>query len=206
MRGKYVLESLLPVEKKEEILKLYRNHIKKGKKLHSASLNNYLNTAAICYKASFGNKTNSLSAEQMYKKWADGRDCGMLEIKNKKSKKEFKNWLDNKSHCGGHPFEIVFSWQGHGIHLYPPYAKKPFFTLSVTDYRYTKLFLEMVRTLIKNRIPFIALELESVLDYLCGESYFSVNTYDKHYIFYSPEKKKILKYIEWDEPNILKGK
>lgn len=85
VRGKYVLVNLLPAEKKGKILKLYNDHLKREEKLHCASLNDYLNTVALCYKASFGNKTDSLSAEQMYKKWADGRDCGMLEIKNKKS-------------------------------------------------------------------------------------------------------------------------
>jgi hypothetical protein len=55
------------------------------------SENDYLNTVAICYRAIFGSKTDGLSAEQMYRKWADGRDCGMLEIKDKKSKKEFNH-------------------------------------------------------------------------------------------------------------------
>lgn len=204
--GKYVLENLLPAEKKAKILKLYNDHLKREEKLHCISLNDYLNTAALCYKASFGNKTNSLSAEQMYKKWSDGRDCGMLEIKNKKSSKDFNYWLNNKSHCGGHPFEIVYSWHGHGIHLFPPYQNKPYFTLTVTNYNYAMSFLEMIKTLIRNRTPFKAHELEIVLSYLSGESYFTVNVYDKHCIFYCAENRKLFKYIEWDKPNLLKWK
>ncbi|GFP35728.1 hypothetical protein HKBW3S43_01517, partial [Candidatus Hakubella thermalkaliphila] len=196
--GKYVLEDLLSIEKKKEILKLYRGHVKKGKRSRGVSLNDYLNTAVLCYKASFGSKTNGLTAEQMYRKWADGRDCGMLEIRNKKSKEDFSNWLDKESHCGGHPFEIVFSWHGHGIHLFPPYPKKPYFTLGVTDYMFAMPFLEMVEVLIRNRLPFKAQELESVLDYLSGESYFTVNIYDRHCIFYAPEDRKLLRHIEWD--------
>lgn len=204
--GKYVLEDLLPIEKKEEILKLYREYVKKEKRSRAVSLNDYLNTAVLCYRAAFRNKTDGLTAEQMYRKWADGRDCGMLEIKDRKSRKDFGHWLDNKSYCGGHPFEIVFSWHGHGIHLFPPYPKKPYFTLRVTDYMYAMLFLEMLRALIQNRIPFKAHELKGVLDYLSGESYFTVNGYAEHHIFYTPEDRKLLKHIEWDNPRILKWK
>jgi hypothetical protein len=68
---------------------------------------------------------------------------------------------------------------------------------------YALAFLEMVKEFIKNRIPFKAHELEGVLDYLSGESYFTVNAYDEHYIFYSYEDRKLLRHIEWDEPKIL---
>lgn len=204
--GKYILENPLSCELKEEMLKLYGDHIKKGETLHSVSLNDYLNTAALCYKASFGDKTKGLTAEQMYRKWADGRDYGMLEIKNKKSKEIFSRWFNNKSHCGGHPFEIVFSWHDHGIHLIPPYPDNPYFTLRVTDYMYVTPFLEMVKSLIRNRIPFKAHELKKVLDYLSGESYFTVNAYDIHNIFYTHDSRKLFKHIKWDDPKMLKWK
>jgi hypothetical protein len=204
--GKYILENLLPIEKKEEILQLYEDHVKRGKKSHGVSLSDYLNTAALCYRVAFGSKTNELTNEQMYRKWADGRDCGMLSIKNKKSKKDFSRWLANKARCGGHPFEIVFSWHGHGIHLFPPDMYSPYFALRVTNHMYALAFLEMVKTLVKNKIPFKANKLEGVLDYLSGESYFTVNTYDEHYIFYSHEHRKSLRHIEWDTLNMLKWK
>ena len=201
--GKYVLEDLFPCDKKQEILALYRNYIKRERKAHGVSLNDYLDTAAICYRAAFGGKTDDLSPEQMYRRWADGRDCGMLEIGNKKSKKAFSYWLDNKSHCGGHPFEIVFSWIEHGIHLYPPYPDRSYFSLRVTNYMYAIPFLEMVKALIQNEILFRANDIEDVLNYLSGESYFTVNDYDKHYIFYSGDR-KLLRHIEWDEPRMVK--
>lgn len=204
--GRYVLENLLPAEGKKKILKLYGNHVQMGTTSRGVSLNDYLNTAALCYKASFGGKTKGLTAEQMYRKWADNRDCGMLEIRNKKSHADFSSWLNHKSHCGGHPFEIVFSWHSHGIHLYPPRAETPHYKLRVTNYMYALSFLEMVKALIRNRIPFEAHELDSVLDYLSGESYFTVNTYDKHSISYDPSDRKLVKHIEWDAPNVLTWK
>lgn len=201
--GKYVLEDLFSCDKKDEILALYRDYIENEKKSYRISLNDYLDTAAISYRAAFGRKTSGLSPDQMYRKWADGRDCGMLEIVNKKSKKAFGHWLDTKSRCGGHPFEIVFSWIEHGIHLYPPSPDRPYFSLRVTNYMYAILFLKMVKALIQNKIPFEANEIEDVLNYLSGESYFTVNDYDKHYIFYSGDR-KLLRHIEWDEPRMVK--
>lgn len=91
--GKYVLEDLLPIEKKEEILKLYGDYVKRSKKSCGVSLIDYLNAAALCYRAAFGSKTNGLIAEQMYKSWTDGRDCGMLKIKNKTSAELFSKNL-----------------------------------------------------------------------------------------------------------------
>ena len=207
MLGKYVLGDLLPAEEKNEILKLYEEHVQKDKKSLGISLHDYLNVAAICYKT-FGNcnKIKGLTAEKMYRKWADGRDCGMLKIESKKSKEEFNNWLKSGSHCGGHPFEIVFSWREHGIHLFPPNEKNPYFILSVTDYMYARPFLAMTKTMIRNRVPFRVHDLKSVLDYLSGESYFSVNGYGIHNIFYSPADRKLLRHIKWDEPKILKWK
>jgi hypothetical protein len=128
----------------------------------------------------------------------------MLEIKNKESKEVFNHWLNTKANCGGHPFEIVFSWHGHGIHLFPPYPDNPYFTLRVTNYVYAPVFMEMIKALIRKGVPFVSHELKDVLDYLCGESYFTVNAYAEHFIFYSHKDRKLLKHIEWDNLNMLK--
>lgn len=204
--GKYVLEKLMSSGKKEGIAKLYCDHLQKAITTVDISLDDYLDIAALCYRACFGRKTGGLSAEQMYKKWADGRDCGMLEIQNRKSKKEFARWLDHKSHCGGHPFEIVFSWIDHGIHLFPPRQERPYFTLRVSNYAYAMRFLDMVMALIRKQVPFRAHELERVLDYLSGDTYFSVNTYSQHFIYYNSEYKKLLKHIKWDDPAVVAWK
>ena len=37
----------------------------------------------------FGDKAKDLLPEQMYKSWADGGDCGMLEIKERESQECF---------------------------------------------------------------------------------------------------------------------
>ncbi|OGJ20651.1 hypothetical protein A3K73_05755 [Candidatus Pacearchaeota archaeon RBG_13_36_9] len=205
IKGKYVLEKLMPAKEKARILESYRKHLEKNLETEKISLNDYLNTAAICYKSSF-KKARKMSPLEMYKKWADGRHSGMLEIKDSSSREEFSYW--QKHHLpGGHPFEIVFSWHEHGIHLYPPYEGEPFYSLRVTNYSYAPVFIQMLKSLIKNKVPFRAEQLNEILDYLTGETYFTVNDYDKLRFTYSPskeDKRRYFKHIAWDGIKIVK--
>ena len=204
--GKYVMKKVLLEKEKKEILERYDKHVNAVKPSYPISLKKYLGATSVCYKAAFGEKTKNMSPVRRYKKWADGRDCGMLEIKNPESKKEFAYWLKHKSYCGGHPFEIVFSWSSHGIHLYPPNEKNPYFKLYVTNYAYAWHYLKMAEAMIKQRISFKAPEIEKVLKFLAGETYFKVNERAEHFIRYSKEYKNIKKHIQWDEIKLPKWK
>ncbi len=208
IKGKYIFDKVLSLREKEKIEKDYKAFLKKNIKLKGCSLNEYLEVASICYKAAYGKKVSGLNPLQMYKKFADGRDGGMLSIKNWASKKEFLDWYKNKRWIGSHPFEIVFSWHRHGVYLYPPSSYNDWrYGLRVVNYAYAEDFIKMVKALIKRRIPFVAYDLEKVLDYLRGETYFTVNTYSDNFFFYIPSvehKKKYFKHIEWDELKILK--
>ncbi len=200
--GKYIMEKLMPKKEGKKILPDYQRHLEKELKVVQISLNDYLETAAVCYQAAYEDKTKGLSPPEMYKRWADGRDCGMLEIKDKKSKRAYAYWLKHKSHCGGHPFEIIFSWHEHGIHLYPSDTERPYYMLEVTNYAYAKDFIEMVNALIKQEIPFQAGGLEEVVNYLSGETYFRVNEFSEHMFHYIPSqeyKRLYFRHIEWDE-------
>ena len=66
----------------------------------------------------------------------------------------------------------------------------------------------MVEALIENNIPFQALDLENVVKYAKGETYFRVNEYNKNFFRYehSRDERKYFKYIIWDELKIPKWK
>jgi hypothetical protein len=146
----------------------------------------------------------------MYNRWADKRHGGMLDIKDWESKNEFSSWYRSEKWTGAHPFEIVFSWIEHGIHLYPPSEHNSWqYSLRVTSLNYAGVFIGMVGALIKKDVHFTASRLEEILDYLVGESYYTVNDYSDSYLFYTPsreDKNKYFKHIEWDELKILKWK
>lgn len=183
--------------------------MKKNLQINNISLNDYLNVAAICYKAAYKKKTKRLSHLELYKKWTDGRHGGMLDIKNPDSKDEFADWHASGRWAGSHPFEIVFSWHRHGIHLYPPDRWKQQYLLTVTNYAYADDFVKMVKSLIKNEIAFQAANLDDVLDFLTGKKYFTVNSYNDLNLNYIPSKehkKLYFRYIEWEEPNVVRFK
>jgi hypothetical protein len=65
----------------------------------------------------------------------------------------------------------------------------------------------MVNALIKSEIPFQAGDLEEVLNYLCGDTDFTVNDYGEHSFMYIPSreyKKKYYPHIRWDTLDIPK--
>jgi hypothetical protein len=209
IKGRHILENLLSQERKEIILDDYQKHIQKNLQATEISLNEYLNVAAICYRSTYKKDSENLSNLEMYKKWADGRDGGMLSIKDWDSKKEFSEWYHSGQYAGSHPFEIVFSWHEHGIHLYPPNEQSLYYNLRVTNYAYAWDFIEMVNTLIKKDIPFSAGKLEEVLNFLAGDTYFNVNRMSEHnfrYIYSREYKQKYFSHIEWDEIKVVKWK
>lgn len=207
IKGKYILNKIMPQRESEKILRIYKQNLNKGIQRPEISLNDYLETAGICYKAAYGKKTKGLTFLEMYKKWADNRDGGMLSIKDRGSKIEFMNWHKSGKWTGSHPFEIVFSWHRHGIHLHPPGEYNSWrYCLDVTNYAYAGNFIKMTTALIKKETPFTAYNLEEVLNYLTGESYFTVNDYSDNYFLYTPSKenkKNYFRYIEWDKLKIL---
>jgi len=209
IKAKHVMEDVMPKEEAERIEERYERIIKRGEKVEGISLTDYLRVAGICYKSVFKKKTKGMKPIDMYKRWADGRDCGMLEIKDRESEEEFMEWLKTKAHCGGHPFEIIFSWTRHGILLYPPSPERPHFVIGFGNYAYAESYTAMVKALIRHKIAFRAPDLGNALEFLTGEKYLSVNEHGDDFIttiYYShhPSERKLFKHIKWDDLKLVK--
>jgi len=199
----------MPKEEAERIEQGYEKIIGRSEKAERISLNDYLRVAGICYKSVFKKKTKGMSKIEMYKKWADGRDCGMLEIKDRESEEEFMDWLRTKAYCGGHPFEIIFSWTRHGVLLYPPGQERLHFVIGFVNYAYAEHYTGMVKALIKHKIPFRAPDLRNALEFITGEKYLSVNEHGEDFmttILYShhPSERKLFKHMRWDDLRLVK--
>jgi len=208
IKGKYVMDKTIPEKEERRLLKSYETHLGKNLEIVEISLNDYLDVTAICYKAAY-KKTKKLLPLEMYKKWADNRHGGMLDIKDFNSKKEYRQWRKSGKWAGSHPYEIVFSWHRHGIHLYPPDDEKPHYSLRVTNYAYAGDFIRMTKALLNNEIAFRSNELEEVLNYLRGEKDFVVNDYDDLRFSYIPSreyKNLYFKHIKWEELKIVRCK
>ncbi len=205
IKGKYVMKRTMSKSSGKKIYNKYANHIKRNLRVGRVSLADYLRTAYICYKSSM-KSVNGLDAAEAYNRYADKRHGGMLDIKDKRSTKEFHEWLHSGKWAGSHPFEIVFSWRNHGILLYPPMVSTDkgdaYYKLYLGNMAYAGVYIKMVISLIKKNVDFEAPDLGGVLAYLTGEGYFRVNEFEEHFVFYEDIKKSYRKYVEWDELGI----
>jgi hypothetical protein len=220
IKRRHLIGRRMPETSKKRILEKHNEHTSKNLKIvGGCSLNEYLNTAAICYRAAYGkekkkmNRVTGKAPVEMYSSFADGRHGGMMDIKDRDSKKEFMGWVKSDKWEGSHPFEIVYSSLEHGIHLFPPTDNNDWkYGLRVTNYGYAEDFIKMVEALIDNEIPFQAHSINDVLDYLTGEMYVSVNEFSGafwstwDYIPCKEYKGKYLKHIEWEDLEIPKFK
>lgn len=210
IKGKYMMNELLPQESAQSLRSRYAEHQQQGLQVAEISLEDYLNTAAIGYRAAYGKETEGKTPMEMYTQCADGRHGGMLDIKRAKSNAAFAKWYQSREWSGCHPFEIVYSSYSHGIHLWPPRGKvEPWYQLRVTNYAYAERFLAMVDVFIKERVPFRAEHLDSVLDFLTGESDRGVNNHGEYSLSYwhsNEQRKKYFRHIVWDELKVPKWK
>lgn len=92
---------------------------------------NYCKIAYLSGKRKDDDIDDSLTGCEMYQRYADGRDNGLLEI-DPNSEQEFADWIDGKhpkGTTGGHPFEIKRGGNTTHIDLYvsrPAYRKEGF--------------------------------------------------------------------------------
>ena len=105
---------------------------------------NYCKIAYIAGEEKGDNIDKNLSGNEMYERYADGRDNGLLEI-NTKSTQEFADWIDGthfKKSIGGHPWEIKRGGNTTHIDLSvsrPSFSKKEGFAVCLKGNAITRL-------------------------------------------------------------------
>jgi len=110
----YRIDEKLGKQKTKQFIKLVESnyfHDKKNSTKESMSANDFFAYCKIAYIAAQerkGEVDEKLSGREMYKRYADGRHEGLLDI-DPASEQEFSDWIDGKhpkSSRGGHPWEI----------------------------------------------------------------------------------------------------
>lgn len=206
VKRRYIDGGLMPLSEAEGIKRRYAAHKRRMGPAPKCSLGEYLNTASTCYKAAYLNKVVNMAPEEMYLRFADGRHGGMLEIKNQDSPEEFEAWRKSGGWAGSHPFEIIFSWIDHGILLYPPSEERPHHALRVVNLSYSGTYVKMVGGLMASNVPFLAPDLKKALDYLTGEIYLGVNSYEYGLlpVFISTKRERGFKHVKWEPLKVVK--
>ncbi|MFP3289273.1 MAG: hypothetical protein RXO35_02475 [Candidatus Micrarchaeota archaeon] len=206
-------EWLIKEEEAEMILSEYEEHIKHIGELPMAgasiSLNDYLRVVYIAYEAVF-EEVKEMTPKEAYEYLADFRHGGMLNIKDPNSAEQFNKWLSNIP-AGSHPFEIVAGLGLVGLSLVPPMlaeylSGEKYFVISAGSPVYYKTYLAMLKALMHEKVPVIAPQLEEILEYLTGESYFLVNRYGSEGVSYRDVQPEYFAYIEWDPLEVVKPK
>ena len=89
---------------------------KPKERLDKMTANDFFNFCAMGYKA-MSYEGCELSPKEQYKKNADGRDDGLLEL-DANSTEAFKLWLNKKDGWSGHPWEVCRGGNSTHISLY----------------------------------------------------------------------------------------
>jgi len=146
----YRLDAVLGKKKVEQFIKIVEsNYFHDSQKTVCSIMtaNKFFDYCKIAYIAS-QEKPNTidkkLSGKELYKKYADGRHEGLLDI-DLDSVDEFSSWLDGthpKRDRGGHPWEIKRGGNTTHIDLYvsrPSYSNKDGFIVTVNAHAITRL-------------------------------------------------------------------
>jgi len=145
----------------------------------SMTLNDYFEYCRIAYIAAQEKKNEvdqTLSGRDMYEKYADGRDNGLLEI-TPDSTTEFAQWIDGKhpkQTTGEHPFEIKRGGNTTHIDLYvsrPSYSIKESFQVTVNAPSITRLkeAIHMVLAIHNAGLPILISNPEGVRQRLLSQ-------------------------------------
>lgn len=122
----YRIDKELGKSKTKKFIQLVESgyfHDDKNTTRESMTLNDFFEYCKIAYiagKRKDDSIDENLSGREMYQRYADGRDEGLLEIAAN-SKKEFADWIDRKhpkKTTGGHPWEIKRGGNTTHIDLY----------------------------------------------------------------------------------------
>ena len=192
----------------------------------------YCKIAYIAAKRKDDYLDESLSGREMYERYADGRDEGLLEIAAN-SKKAFADWIDGthpKKSSGGHPWEIKRGGNTTHIDLYvmrPSYYHKEGFKVSLAGASIGRLkeTICMFLAIYEAKLPITITDPEGIRKRLLAQDnigiipcYQSLHRANQHFrededvfdVLYYDDlgryKTRIKPFITWEPLPILKPK
>ncbi|OHB77794.1 MAG: hypothetical protein A2Z34_12135 [Planctomycetes bacterium RBG_16_59_8] len=173
--------------------------------LRKMTLAQYLDTAAVAYDAAF-KELRSFSPCEKYRKKADGRDGGMLNLPLHDGK-AFSRWFRLQKWAGCHPWEIVFG-HPHGIMISPRYHEESdrwSYRMWVDALGWYAPAARMAIALGRCWIPFELQDEKNVLDALKGIDEVDVGPalYMTHYDDLKEQRPDALSDIRWDPIALL---
>ena len=120
--------SELPDADRDEFLKLMENYRKDALPDHmieDMTSGLFFRCCQMGYAANHYEGNDTLSPKELYRKHADGRDEGLMNI-DKDSPEAFRNWYEHRG-LGGHPWEVCRGGNSTHVSLYVCKADRGFY-------------------------------------------------------------------------------
>ena len=169
--------------------------------------NRFFHYCQICYDAnSYFKDSPKLSPRSKYKEMSDGRDEGLTEISGD-SEKAFDDWYRNKSHRGGHPWEICRGGNSTHIALMANRQKNGWRLYLAGSSRVRVVeTVKMAIAMSEQDIPFILTNAQEILCMIKGSDYCGIVPKDmipKYCHHYFSDEDKIIDFINpWHDENM----
>lgn len=119
----------------EEFISLMKNFKKDAipsARLTEMTANRFLKACSLGYTIN-GYEVSGLSPKEQYKKYADSRDAGLLEI-NPDDASEYETWRNNKNYSG-HPWEVMRGGNSTHVDFFPRKDDKGYYFMLRGDNR-----------------------------------------------------------------------
>lgn len=102
-------------------------------RLNEMTANMFFECCSLGYKIN-GYDIEGLSPSEQYKKYADGRDEGLLEI-DSSSAFAYEEWTNETRRGGGHPWEVMRGGNSTHVDFYPRKDDKGYYFMLSGDHR-----------------------------------------------------------------------
>lgn len=190
----------------------------------------YCRIAYLAGRRSDESIDSTMTGREMYQRYADGRDDGLLEI-DPDSEEEFAAWIDGvhpRHTCGGHPWEIKRGGNTTHIDLSvfrPPYGVKRGFVIQLRGESLSRMVetLRMFLALVEAKMPISIADPEGVRKRLLAQDNIGLvpryetlhranqrfpsgqTVYDvMHYDDLGRSRRRLASFITWDPLPMLK--
>lgn len=170
----------------------------------------YFECVGLAYKTT-GYEIGNLTDKELYLKYADGRDEGLSSI-DPSSSTQFNDWINDKNHFGGHPWEIIRGHSFARVNLQVCHDEKGYY-LSLDGSRIVRKIeiAKIFNILHKNKIPVKIYYADTIKNAFKGIDYIGIvpeqvipiecSSYFKKYNpteFTHMIDNKMFKYIKWE--------
>ena len=137
------------------------------------TLNDYLGFCSICFEAR-GESIEGLSLEEQYRRYADGRDDGMLDL-DPDDPDAFGEFL--RTSCSGHIWEIRSGHSYSMMHLYVAHDERGYYLVLRGPWDRGD-FVRIALALNKEGLPLEVSEASKVIRMLRGDDWLGITPYD----------------------------